>query len=121
MVAVKSKTCNVARLTDVVQGHIKTATVESEISAEISYMLPFNESAKFEALFTEIENRMSELGVNSFGTSATTMEEVFLKYVYVLFYYVSILFSRSLMFSMCSFTQCNLFQTFCLLIYLVIV
>jgi len=79
MVCVKSKSCNVDRLTQVVQSHIPTATIESQISAEISYLLPFTESKKFQGLFMEIETKMADLGVNSFGTSATTMEEVFLK------------------------------------------
>lgn len=79
MVVVKSKSCDVDRLTKVVKSHIPMATIESQISAEISYLLPFSESKKFEGLFLEIESKMSELGVNSFGTSATTMEEVFLK------------------------------------------
>ncbi|XP_060570838.1 phospholipid-transporting ATPase ABCA3-like isoform X2 [Ruditapes philippinarum] len=79
MVVVKGKTCDVDRLTKLVQSHIPTAFVESQISAEVSYLLPFTESPKFEKLFTEIEAQMSNLGVNSFGVSATTMEEVFLK------------------------------------------
>ncbi|XP_045164403.2 phospholipid-transporting ATPase ABCA3-like isoform X2 [Mercenaria mercenaria] len=79
MVVVKSKTCDVNRLTALVQSHIPTAFVESQISAEVSYLLPFSESSKFEKLFTEIESQISNLGVNSFGVSATTMEEVFLK------------------------------------------
>lgn len=83
MVMVKNKSCDVDRLTNLVRSHIPTATIESQVSAEISYLLPFAESRKFEALFREIEAKMSELGVNSFGTSATTMEEVFLKYASV--------------------------------------
>ena len=79
MVCVKSKSCNVDNLTRVVQSNIPSANIESEISAEISYLLPFEESPKFEQLFTDIESRMNDLGVTSFGTSATTMEEVFLK------------------------------------------
>ena len=86
MVVVKGKTCDVDRLTKLVQSHIPTAFVESQISAEVSYLLPFTESPKFEKLFTEIESQLSNLGVNSFGVSATTMEEVFLKYVVFLKY-----------------------------------
>ncbi|KAL5014841.1 hypothetical protein ScPMuIL_009111 [Solemya velum] len=62
-----------------IKSHIQTAQLETEISAEIVYLLPFDQSAKFEKLFTEIEQKSSELGISSFGTSATTMEEVFLK------------------------------------------
>ncbi|KAL3853222.1 hypothetical protein ACJMK2_016778 [Sinanodonta woodiana] len=79
MVMVKNKTCNVDRVTAVVNNYVPTATLESEISAEVSYLLPFDQSSKFEALFQEIESKMVELGITSFGTSATTMEEVFLK------------------------------------------
>lgn len=79
MVIVKDKSCNVSNLTSMIQGHVPGAFLESEISAELSYILPFDESAKFEGLFLELENKRQALGVGSFGTSATTMEEVFLK------------------------------------------
>ena len=76
---VKDKNCDVNKVTALVQRHIPSAELESDISAELSYLLPFNESSKFEALFLEIEKCSKELGLTSFGTSATTMEEVFLK------------------------------------------
>lgn len=79
MVIVKSKTCNVDHLTKMIQSYIPTANKESEISAEVSYLLPFSESAKFEKLFTDVEKNFPQLGITSFGVSATTMEEVFLK------------------------------------------
>ncbi|XP_067683951.1 phospholipid-transporting ATPase ABCA3-like isoform X2 [Haliotis asinina] len=79
LVIVKEPTCDVASVTAVVQQHVPTAVLESEINAELSYLLPDDQSANFPALFTEIESRGKELGITSFGTSATTMEEVFLK------------------------------------------
>ncbi|KAK6177284.1 hypothetical protein SNE40_015412 [Patella caerulea] len=79
LVIVKSEKCNVFNVTQVVQKYVPSSVLESQISAEISYLLPNEESAKFPALFREIEDRKNELGINSFGTSATTMEEVFLK------------------------------------------
>ncbi|XP_071081916.1 phospholipid-transporting ATPase ABCA3-like [Haliotis cracherodii] len=79
LVLVKEPTCQVASVTAVVQQHVSTAVMESEINAELSYLLPDDQSANFVALFTEIESRAKELGITSFGTSATTMEEVFLK------------------------------------------
>ncbi|XP_033746545.1 ATP-binding cassette sub-family A member 3-like [Pecten maximus] len=79
LVVVKSKTCDVNRLTSLVTSHIPRAVVESDISAELSYLLPFEESPKFEKLFEDIEKNASSLGISSFGTTATTMEEVFLK------------------------------------------
>ncbi|XP_071081915.1 phospholipid-transporting ATPase ABCA3-like [Haliotis cracherodii] len=79
LVLVKEPTCQVASVTAVVQQHVPTAVMESEINAELSYLLPDDESANFAALFTEIERRSLDLGISSFGTTATTMEEVFLK------------------------------------------
>ncbi|XP_067683949.1 phospholipid-transporting ATPase ABCA3-like [Haliotis asinina] len=79
LVMVKEPTCQVASVTAVVQQHIPTAVLESEINAELSYLLPDDQSANFAALFNEIETQKETLGISSFGTSATTMEEVFLK------------------------------------------
>ncbi|XP_069101650.1 phospholipid-transporting ATPase ABCA3-like [Argopecten irradians] len=79
LVVVKSKTCDVNRLTSLVTSHIPRALVESDISAELSYLLPFEESPKFEKLFEDIEKNAASIGISSFGTTATTMEEVFLK------------------------------------------
>ncbi|KAL5014325.1 hypothetical protein ScPMuIL_008595 [Solemya velum] len=79
LVVVKNDNCDIQKLTTMIKSHIQTAQLETEISAEIVYLLPFDQSAKFEKLFTEIEQKSSELGISSFGTSATTMEEVFLK------------------------------------------
>lgn len=81
LVMVKDRDCDVKAVTNVIKQHIPAAELESEISAELSYLLPFEESKKFEQLFNEIEKRKTELKLSSFGTSATTMEEVFLKLV----------------------------------------
>lgn len=79
MTVSKSESCDVDLLTKVVKSHIPEATIEGRVGADISYLLPFRESKKFKDLFLEIELMMSELGVNSYGIFATTMEEVFLK------------------------------------------
>ncbi|XP_076108921.1 phospholipid-transporting ATPase ABCA3-like isoform X1 [Mytilus galloprovincialis] len=79
LVMVKDKSCDVANVTNLVKSHVSSASLESEISAELSYLLPFDKSEFFEKLLLEIEARSSELGIASFGTTATTMEEVFLK------------------------------------------
>ena len=80
MVIVKEPTCNVEVLTQLVQSHVPTAQLESDISAELSYILPQDSSHKFVGLFTEIEKERQKLGVASYGASVTTMEEVFLRY-----------------------------------------
>ena len=42
-------------------------------------MLPYDDKPRFEALFVDLEENMTSLGVNSFGVSVTTMEEVFIR------------------------------------------
>ncbi|RUS76071.1 hypothetical protein EGW08_016175 [Elysia chlorotica] len=79
LVVVKRSDCKVDSLTRVVRSHIPTAELESVINTEVSYILPDSESARFPALFTELDDHKDQLGITSFGTSATTMEEVFLK------------------------------------------
>ncbi|XP_062578105.1 phospholipid-transporting ATPase ABCA3-like, partial [Saccostrea cucullata] len=79
LVMVKDKSCNVAEVTKLVQSHVSSAVLESEISAELSYLLPFDQSETFSQLFMDVEKKKSSLGIQSFGTTATTMEEVFLK------------------------------------------
>ncbi|KAK7485122.1 hypothetical protein BaRGS_00023662, partial [Batillaria attramentaria] len=79
LVLVKSQDCKVAKLTHVIQEALPSAQFETEINAELSYLLPDDQSAKFPNLFRMLENRKDELGIRSFGATATTMEEVFLK------------------------------------------
>ena len=93
MVIVKEPTCNVEALTQVVQSHVPNAQLESNISAELSYILPQDSSHKFVGLFTELEKESEKLGVASYGASVTTMEEVFLRYMKFrcLFYFICLI------------------------------
>jgi ATP-binding cassette subfamily A (ABC1) protein 3 len=50
-----------------------------DISMEIKFRLPTDQSSHFEALFAELESKKDKYGVQSFGISLTTLEEVFLK------------------------------------------
>ena len=79
MVIVKSPYCNVEAITHLVQTHVPGASLESNVSAELSYVLPSEHSQNFESLFEYIEVNKDRLGVLSFGASVTTLEEVFLK------------------------------------------
>ena len=82
LVLVKSSPqVDVSAITDIVMTHVPTALVESHVGAELSYTLPSEAAAQFPALFSVLEERRAELGIDSFGASITTMEEVFLKYV----------------------------------------
>ncbi|KAK4485446.1 hypothetical protein RD792_008087, partial [Penstemon davidsonii] len=80
--------------TDIVYSHIPSATCVSEVGNEISFKLPLASSSSFESMFREIEHCMQRsnrsfetvdnednitFGIESYGISVTTLEEVFLK------------------------------------------
>ncbi|XP_011653436.1 ABC transporter A family member 1 isoform X3 [Cucumis sativus] len=85
---------------DIIYRHIPSAVCVSEVGTEISFKLPISSSSSFESMFREIENYMQRtvsnsaincsletsadiekdhLGIDSYGISVTTLEEVFLK------------------------------------------
>ena len=53
--------------------------LESNVGAELSFILPKEQSGKFEQLFTDLEENQDSLGIESFGVSAPSLEKVFLK------------------------------------------
>nr|KAG5699338.1 hypothetical protein BaRGS_004275 [Batillaria attramentaria] len=79
LIIVKGPNCDVDAVTATVRGEISAAELEAEVGAELSYLLPEDQVSKFPKLFEMIESHEKKLGLTSFGVSATTMEEVFLK------------------------------------------
>ncbi|XP_044533338.1 phospholipid-transporting ATPase ABCA3-like, partial [Gracilinanus agilis] len=79
MTIVKKQYCLVEEIERLIYEHIPSATMESNIGAELSFIMPKDNISRFEALFEELEGRKEELGISSFGASVTTMEEVFLR------------------------------------------
>ncbi|KAK1344442.1 hypothetical protein QTO34_013136 [Cnephaeus nilssonii] len=71
--------CDVEKLSAVIQSHIPHATLEKYTEAELSFILPKEYIERFEALFNDLKEKKSELGIASFDASITTMEEVFHK------------------------------------------
>eukprot|EP00475_Leptophrys_vorax_P005671 TRINITY_DN13418_c0_g2_i1.p1 TRINITY_DN13418_c0_g2~~TRINITY_DN13418_c0_g2_i1.p1 ORF type:complete len:1145 (+),score=272.12 TRINITY_DN13418_c0_g2_i1:223-3435(+) len=66
------------RLVSAVKSHVPTADILSETAGELSFRLPFSDSGRFPAMFAEIE-RFLNMGVQTYGISVTTLEEVFLR------------------------------------------
>ncbi|XP_076468788.1 phospholipid-transporting ATPase ABCA3-like isoform X1 [Babylonia areolata] len=79
LVMVKGPQCDEAEVTAVIQSQVARATLESHMGSELSYLLPKEDVSLFPKLFRVIERWGAELGITSFGVTATTMEEVFLK------------------------------------------
>lgn len=50
----------------------------SDVSSEEIYQLPLDSVTTFEALFNGLDQNLDTLGIDSYGISITTLEEVFL-------------------------------------------
>ncbi|KAM6166302.1 phospholipid-transporting ATPase ABCA3-like [Erethizon dorsatum] len=79
IVMVKTPHCDVEEISKLIHYYAPTATLESNVGTELSFILPKEYTDRFEVLFTTLEKRQDELGISDFGASVTTMEEVFLK------------------------------------------
>ncbi|XP_047503071.1 phospholipid-transporting ATPase ABCA1-like [Pieris napi] len=66
-------------ITEVIQSYIPDATLKETSLNSISYSLPSKDSTKFAKLFTALENKRSQLGIDSIGVGKSTLEEVFIK------------------------------------------
>ena len=78
LVIVKEEQCNVDRITETIRKYIPGVKVNQNVGAELSYLLPSNQSHQFQYIFQELEMNRKSYGMSSYGASVTTMEEVFL-------------------------------------------
>jgi len=76
---VKNPTCIAENILETITKHVPEVELESNVGAELSFVLPKEQTAKFEQLFDDLEKNQDSLGIGSFGMSVTTLEEVFLK------------------------------------------
>ncbi|CAL1280707.1 unnamed protein product [Larinioides sclopetarius] len=76
--AVKDVSFDLHALISLINKYVPEVTLGNELEKEISFNLSTNNISGFGEMFEELENRKTELGVNSFGVTITTMEDVFL-------------------------------------------
>jgi len=62
-----------------VNSQIDKNTIETNIAAEMCISLPFEMSTKLPGLLTNIENNKKVYGIDGYGISSPTIEEVFIK------------------------------------------
>lgn len=74
----ESNTENIA-LTNIVKNYVKDAKYNRTSPKESCYSLPLNSASNFKALFQNLEATRQSIGIEYFGISMTTLEEVFLK------------------------------------------
>jgi len=79
LIIVKETGCEVENITNLLKTRIPDVEIDQDVGAELSYSLPDNKSSLFPEMFTELENRKTELKIASYGASITTMEEVFIR------------------------------------------
>ncbi|XP_059377891.1 phospholipid-transporting ATPase ABCA1-like [Carassius carassius] len=72
---------DVALISSLILKHVPAARMVEDLGHEITYVLPY-ESAKdgaFVELFNDLDDRLADLCISSYGVSDTTLEEIFLK------------------------------------------
>lgn len=65
-------------ISNVIFKHVPEARLVEDLGHELTYVLPY-QSAKdgaFVELFHELDDRLTDLGISSYGISDTTLEEV---------------------------------------------
>lgn len=68
-----------AKIESLIKQRVPAAEKTGDISMEVKFRLPTDQSGLFESLFKDLEDNNKSYGIQSFGISLTTMEEVFLK------------------------------------------
>ena len=61
------------------RAHVPEASIATNVGAELNLRLPMTSSSAFPAMLGELDTRLAELGVLSYGVSITSVEDVFLK------------------------------------------
>ncbi|XP_057564820.1 phospholipid-transporting ATPase ABCA7 isoform X4 [Hippopotamus amphibius kiboko] len=79
----QASTAGAARLLALVQSHVPGARLVEELPHELALALPYKGAVdgSFAKLFCELDQRLGELGLASYGISDTSLEEIFLKVV----------------------------------------
>ncbi|CAN8201484.1 unnamed protein product [Coccothraustes coccothraustes] len=72
---------DVAQLSALIQKLVPGSRLVEDIGHEVLFVLPYSgaRNGAFGELFRELDARLGELGVSSYGISDTTLEEIFLK------------------------------------------
>ncbi|KAL3659650.1 hypothetical protein V7S43_015325 [Phytophthora oleae] len=62
-----------------ITSYVPSAKLLSNVGSEIAFQLFQKSSPQFAVMFTDMDNNLGRLGLVSYGISATTLEEVFIK------------------------------------------
>ncbi|XP_063687941.1 phospholipid-transporting ATPase ABCA3-like isoform X2 [Bolinopsis microptera] len=70
---------NTEAMNNFVTTYIPGSKIEGNVASEISFLLPEDQVCNFERFFTDLEREQHHLGVDTYGLSLTTLEEVFMR------------------------------------------
>jgi len=71
--------CDEEGLIDLIQKFVPKNKLLSNVGAEMTFQLPQNSSTAFKPLLSALDAQLNILGVENYGISVTTLEEVFIK------------------------------------------
>lgn len=65
-------------MTNFIKSHVPAARLEQNTPQELTFVLPDNSVKRggFEIFFNDLETKKEELGIDSFGLTDTSLEEV---------------------------------------------
>lgn len=66
-------------ISELIGRHVDGARLESSTSTEMKYRLPFSAEKNFSVLFRELDEKLEQVGISSYGVTVTSLEDVFLK------------------------------------------
>ncbi len=67
------------RITEFIQGYVNNIVLERQSAAELVYGIKRGESKQIELLINALDQQKQTIGINSYGLSMTTIEDVFLR------------------------------------------
>ncbi|XP_041653310.1 phospholipid-transporting ATPase ABCA1b [Cheilinus undulatus] len=72
---------DVSLVSNVILSHVPAARLVEDLGHELTYVLPYSaaKDGAFVELFKDLDLKLPDLGISSYGVSDTTLEEIFLK------------------------------------------
>jgi len=75
----KQEGCSSERITEFIQEYVGNVVLERESTVELVYGIKRGESKQIEHLINALDQQKQVIGINSYGLSMTTIEDVFLR------------------------------------------
>ena len=75
----KQATCSSQAVTQQIQKYVPEVVLERESTAELVYGIKRGQAKEIERLIDGLDRSKQAMGINSYGLSMTTIEDVFLR------------------------------------------